>query len=377
MTIDLYTEFSQDLEYIWTKFENEAIMTPFQSYAWLSHWQHTVGNPLLLVQPQIVHLHTEGNTIAILPMGIRKMFGVRILEWLGSNQADYMGPLLIDNHDKIYHNENIWNLIKQNLYRFDVIHLRKQYKKTIQFLKYINLSSSNNKNLKAYKSSLPNKWDDYFGNIKKKLRSDSRRQYRRLAKNGDVKFIYAGSLGLKSDIIKSMIIQKRRRYQEKGVLDLLANKENQHFYLGLNKLHSDKFKIHCTSLTVGDISVATHVGFYDDTTFYYLMPANEGIDWMKYSPGRLLLIELLRWSIENKLKFFDFTIGGEAYKKDWTNLETELFDSFKTVSIIGKFYILALHINSIKKKISFIYNSWILDSIKPKEKYKKWKQIKL
>ena len=200
----------------------------------------------------------------------------------------------------------------------------------------------------------------YFGNIKKKLRSHSRRQNRRLAKNGDVQFIYAGSLGLKSDIIKSMIIQKRRRYQEKGVLDLL-----------------DKFKIHCTSLTVGDISVATHVGFYDDTTFYYLMPANEGIDWMKYSPGRLLLIELLRWSIENKLKFFDFTIGGEAYKKDWTNLETELFDSFKTVSIIVKFYILALHINSIKKKISFIYNSWILDSIKPKEKYKKWKQIKL
>ena len=151
MTIDLYTEFSQDLEYIWTKFENEAIMTPFQSYAWLSHWQHTVGNPLLLVQPQIVHLHTEGNTIAILPMGIRKILGLRILEWLGFKQADYMGPLLISNFDKKNYNENTWELIRSNISGVDVIHLRKQFKQTVSFIEGVNFFGSSYQKLKANK----------------------------------------------------------------------------------------------------------------------------------------------------------------------------------------------------------------------------------
>ena len=57
--IDVYTEFNNDLENIWVKFEKDAVMTPFQSYAWLSHWQYMVGKPLFSVQPQIVHLHME------------------------------------------------------------------------------------------------------------------------------------------------------------------------------------------------------------------------------------------------------------------------------------------------------------------------------
>ena len=165
MKIDVYTEFNSDLENIWVKFEKNAVMTPFQSYAWLSHWQYMVGKPLFSVQPQIVHLHMKGNTIAILPMGIRKIFGVRILEWLGLHQADYMGPLIIKNFDNINHDENIWNLIENSLSKFDVIHLIKQFELTVKFLKKINFLFSQNQNHKAYKASLPDKWDDYFGNI--------------------------------------------------------------------------------------------------------------------------------------------------------------------------------------------------------------------
>ena len=135
---------------------------------------------------------------------------------------------------------------------------------------------------------------------------------------------------------------------------MLAVKEYQHFYQGLADLFSDNFKIHCAALKVGDVLIATHVGVIDDTTFYYLMPANEGDDWKKYSPGRLLLLEILKWSIDNKLKFFDFTVGGEAYKKDWCNIETKLFEYVVPNSWIGiSFRYAQKHKNKIKLLIKY------------------------
>jgi CelD/BcsL family acetyltransferase involved in cellulose biosynthesis len=354
--IDIYTEFNNDLENIWTNFEKNAVMTPFQSYGWLSYWQHTVGGPLLSVQPRIIHLHKKGNTIAILPMGIRRILGLRILEWLGFKQADYMGPLLISNFDKKNYNENTWELIRSNISGVDVIHLRKQFKQTVSFIEGVNFFGSSYQKLKANKILLLDNWDEYFGNIRKKLRSDSQRQRRRLEEIGKVNFNISERAEGNTKIIQSMITQKSRRYRETGLMDMLAVKEYQQFYQGLGVVSFDNMKVHCAALCVGDVMVATHVGIVDKDTFYYLMPANKGGNWKKYSPGRLLLIELINWAMQNKLKFFDFTVGDETYKKDWCNIETDLFDIRKVVTPIGLFYIFALYINLFVKKVSFLQN---------------------
>ena len=57
-----------------------------------------------------------------------------------------------------------------------------------------------------------------------------------------------------------------------------------------------------------------------------------------FSPGRLLLIKLLKWSIINKLSIYDFTIGGEAYKKIWCNKDENLYFSLKSITLKGKIY---------------------------------------
>ena len=102
---------------------------------------------------------------------------------------------------------------------------------------------------------------------------------------------------------------------------------------------------------MGDVKVTTHVGIVDESTFYYLMPAHEGGEWEKYSPGRLLLLELLKWSINNGLKFFDFTVDGEAYKKDWCNREIDLFEVRLAVSPRGWLYLSFLKTKSVFKKV--------------------------
>ena len=131
-------------------------------------------------------------------------------------------------------------------------------------------------------------------------------------------------------------------------------REYRKFYEGLASLSSYKLKIHCSALNVGKVKVATHVGFIDGSTFYYLMPANTGGQLKKYSPSRILLMELIKWSIANGLKFFDLTIGDDAYKKKWYNVESSLHETLKINSLKGWIYITFFKMKSLLKKSSFI-----------------------
>ena len=78
-------------------------------------------------------------------------------------------------------------------------------------------------------------------------------------------------------------------------------------------------KIQVSALLLDDKILATHWGFYSKTTFYYIMPSYEGGDWSKFSPGKILLEYLMKWSVSNGLKVFDFTEGDMFYKKNWSN----------------------------------------------------------
>ena len=154
MKIDVYTEFGEDIEKLWTEFEQKVIMTPFQSFAWLSHWQTTVGDPLFSIQQQIVHIQENEQTLAIMPMGIRKRFGINILEWLGGINTDYMGPLIHSKYLIDSDNKGLWNSIKSKIEKYDVIHFQKQSQWTVQFLERIGFSNSSKKNLKEYTTFL-------------------------------------------------------------------------------------------------------------------------------------------------------------------------------------------------------------------------------
>jgi CelD/BcsL family acetyltransferase involved in cellulose biosynthesis len=352
MNIDIFSEFNEKPEALWTKFEKSAIMTPFQSYAWLSQWQKTVGDPLLSVRPKIVHLHDEGQTFAIFPFGIRKKYGVKILDWLGGNQADYMGPLLSPRfHDEYFSDYNLFQAIKSGLEGFDLMQFQKQKIDTIFILKNMGFPLIETVDTNAYKASLPATWDEYLLKIKKRIISDSLRQRRRLKKIGEIKFLIADSKETKLEVIRAMMKQKSKQYRDSGAWDMLSINEYQLFFNSLADFSSEIIKVHCAALKVDDSIIATHVGIIYNDTFYYLMPAHETGSWKRYSPGRILLLELLKWSIKNGLKYYDFTIGNESYKKDWCDNQLELYKVIKPITLKGQVFINA---QAIKGKINEI-----------------------
>jgi CelD/BcsL family acetyltransferase involved in cellulose biosynthesis len=351
MKIDIYSRFDENIKQIWLRFEKDNDILPFQKFDWLNQWYKFVGLPLFSIYPQIVHIELDGETALILPFGLRTKYGIKILEWLGGINTDYMGPLINNKSIKLLENNNIWSKIRQKIKKHDLIHLEKQTLLTIDILKKIGFKSRGNENLKSFQTELLPSWDDYAMKISKKVKSDSRRQRRRLGEIGNLKFNFAEDNENKERIIELMINQKKRRYNETKVWDMFSINEYNNFYKSLSTLDPLNSFIHCSELRVDNNTIATHVGITNSSTFYYLMPAHEAGEWEKYSPGRLLLIELLKWAIKNNKKIFDFTVGGEKYKKVWCDLNLDLFEILYPVTFKGRIMIKIISLKLFLKKI--------------------------
>jgi CelD/BcsL family acetyltransferase involved in cellulose biosynthesis len=61
-----------------------------------------------------------------------------------------------------------------------------------------------------------------------------------------------------------------------------------------------------------------------------------------YSPSRLLISFLVRWSISKKVNIFDFTLGDEKYKSNWSNESLKIFNYCKLIKFKAFYYFIFL-----------------------------------
>ena len=370
IAIRIYSSFSGELEEKWKRLEEQYAWSPFLTFRWLSHWQAIVGEPALGMKLQIVVLTHKDVVTGILPLGVRKIKGVTVLEWLGGIHADYMGPLLhADYLIPATEFTALWHQISAQIAKHDVVYLRRQPGKLETVINPFVAFLPAKHNETSFQTTLNGSWDEFCKTrFKKKIQLDSRRQRLRVQELGILRFVIADSAETAGTIIDKMIAYKRQRYLAMGVTDYLASEKHRQFYLQLPEgLKKGIAKLHCAALTVDDQIIATHVGMVMNDTFYYLMPANDGEIWQRYSAGRLLLENLLEWAFHNGLKVFDFTIGAEDYKKNWCDSERLLYDYFKPANLKGKAY--GKYINLIQKlsKVAFfkkIRKKWLSRSTK-------------
>ena len=118
-----------------------------------------------------------------------------------------------------------------------------------------------------------------------------------MKKIGNIKFEIAKNLDEARIFTNKMILQKSSQYARTGVDNQFDNKGYKNFYFELNKYAFYKKLIHLSSLKVDSEIIAVHWGIIDkkNRTLYYLMPSNDFANWSKYSPGRILMIYLLKW----------------------------------------------------------------------------------
>ena len=317
------------LKTLWEKMEEKNSFSIFQSFSWNKNWYERIGSKDSNLKIIIKVAFIDNLPVAIFPLILKKRYFNTIIEFFGEDQFDYKTPIF-DKNINIY---EVWKKINESLPKHDVKYLDKipsHLGNNSNPFATLNFSKSFHESYQIY---LPNTVED-LSSISKSSKSQTLRRRRRLSERGDLEFKVCNSFDDYKKIIEETFKQKENRYIETGVRNILTNNDVRNFYESLYYSELGKIKVHLSYLSLNNEILATHLGFIYNDTFYWIFPSFKRSNFDKFSPGRILLYELIIQSIEGGLKKFDFTVGSEDFKKKWSNNSTNLityydYNSFK------------------------------------------------
>jgi CelD/BcsL family acetyltransferase involved in cellulose biosynthesis len=331
----------------WSAFQEQGELYIFQTHEWLENWYTNVGvkQP---IQPWLVAVYTDtGRPLCFFPFGIERRKFVTVLTWLGEAFIDYGAPIvtpvfteLLGSVEDVDFND-IWDMVIEHIPPVDMIWLAKipetinRVKNPICALKCKRYHSS------AYYVRLSGDWDDFYRrHAGAKTRSTDRRKHRRLSETGSLSFCMTDGSdeSVFRDITGAMIEQKQNRYREILAPDFLDPEPHKRFFMDPSRALLTSGVLNISGLRLNGKIITTHWGMTYRGRYYYYMPSFAGGHWMRYSPGRLLLFHLFKWCLQRGIEVFDFTIGDEAYKRDWCDTELNLYQFCSVLSRKGKLY---------------------------------------
>ena len=331
-----------DVEREWRQFEQSADCTAFQSFDWLAAWCRHIG-PLTRTQPAIVVGRHGGETLFILPLAVTPG-AVRRLTWLGSDLCDYNGPLLAQACASQLTPErfgDLWREICRRLQsdkrtRHDLVELTKMPERVgAQANPFLALSAGLNPS-NAYVADLFGTWNEFYeAKRSSATRRRDRSKLKRLGEIGEVRFVTPQDRGEIERSIDMLIEQKSRSFARMGVANMFARPGWSEFFTAVATGERTRHLVHVSRLDVGSVWSAINLGLVFRDTYYHVLASYDDGEISRFGPGAAHLRDLLRYSIERGLKHFDFTIGDERYKREWSDRTIMLYDHVVAASVRG------------------------------------------
>jgi CelD/BcsL family acetyltransferase involved in cellulose biosynthesis len=326
----------QDIDAIeaeWRAFEQQADATAFQSFDWLSLWYRHVGQPAG-VRPAIVLGRSAGELVLLLPLAVKPGL-VRTLTFLGEDLCDYNAPLMapgLSAQLDAVHVAALWNDIRARLRELpqlghDLVQLTKM-PETIgaQPNPFLHLEVALNPS-GAYLTQLAGTWDEFYSAKRSSAtRRRDRTKRKRLAEQGEVRFVTPQDADEGTRTVQTLIAQKTKAFARMGVPNLFARPGYTAFFLDLATNPRTRHLVHVSRLDVGPIFAAINLGLTFHGSYYHVLASYEDGEVARFGPGAAHLRDLLQYAIEKGCNRFDFTIGDERYKLEWSDTVVKLYD---------------------------------------------------
>jgi CelD/BcsL family acetyltransferase involved in cellulose biosynthesis len=342
-----------EVEREWKAFEQHADRTVFQSFDWLAAWQHCIGARHGTAPAIVLGRDGDGQILFILPLAVeRDRLAPRLtrrLTWLASPLCDYNAPMLAENFSDRMSAERFvlaWRDIVALLrsdprFRFDLVDLQKMPEAVgAQRNPFLDLAAFDFQVLPhpsgAYVANLGRDWEQFYAAKRSsQTRKKERKQLKHLAEHGEVRFVDVQDRDDIAATLATLISQKSRAFARMGVEDLFARPGYREFFIAVATDPGMREVIQVSRLDVGATPAATNVGLKFRDCYYLILSSYDDGELARFGPGRAHLHELLRYAIDGGFAHFDFTVGDEPYKRDWSDTELALYDHLAAVTLRG------------------------------------------
>jgi hypothetical protein len=154
------------------------------------------------------------------------------------------------------------------------------------------------------------RWEDFVALVQGRIGNlfpDSRRKRRKLERDvGPIRFLFHDE---RPEVLDTCVRWKSAQYIATGLRNMFADGRNVELFRRL----AAAGLVRVSSLHAGDRLVAVHLGALHERRCYWWVPAYDP-ELGRYSPGRLMLEDLLEHSYRSGHAEWDFLIGNEDYK---------------------------------------------------------------
>jgi CelD/BcsL family acetyltransferase involved in cellulose biosynthesis len=318
----------------WRRFEETADCTVFQTFDWLSAWQRHIGQRNGVTPAIVVGQGADGRLLFLIPLAVAPGV-VRRLTFLGSDLCDYNAPLLApDFSDQVKPPQflALWAEICSLLQRHprchhDLIDLTKMPetvgRQCNPFAGFdVRLHPSG-----AHFVQLQGTWDEFY---RAKRSSATRRRDRskrkRLSESGELRFVTASKPDEVARALTTLIEQKDKAFARMGVTSVFAPPGHRDFYFDLATDDRMRHLVHISRLDVGAVPAAVNLGLTFRGSYYHVLASYDDGELARFGPGTAHLRDLLCYAIGRHMSVFDFTVGDEPYKLEWSDGARHLYD---------------------------------------------------
>jgi CelD/BcsL family acetyltransferase involved in cellulose biosynthesis len=332
------------IEQEWRTFAPRAACTVFQMFDWLAKWQRHVGSRRGTIPAIVCGRDDDARLLFVLPLAIERRGPVRCLVWLGSELCDYNMPVLCERFAGQLGAgafAPLWRDIVRLLRtdprcRFDLIDLQKM-PETIgrhrnPFLDLPVLLNPSG----AHIATLEGDWDRFYAAKRSaSTRKRERGKLKQLAQHGEIRFAHVQDGADVARTMDTLISQKEDSFARMGVENIFALPGYREFVFDVAADPDMRELVHVGRMDVGSTAAATSLGLTFRGCYYLLFSSYQDGDLARFGPGRAHLHELLRHAIDRGFTRFDFTIGDEAYKREWSDIELKLYDHLAANTVRG------------------------------------------
>ena len=346
MQVSLHADMLE-IEADWRRFEQRADCTVFQSFTWLSTWLCHIGQPKGTRAAIAVGRDDHGELLFILPLAVERHGLVRTLTWLGSDNNDYNAPLLAPHLLQLISGKDflaLWRHILQRIqseqhWRFDLIEfVRMPATLGHKPNPFLGLPVSPHPD-HAYRTHLNADWETFYASKRSpSTRGRERTKRNRLSAMGAIEFATSTGSEEIARSVDTLISQKKLSFARMGARNIFERPGWSAFYRALASDSGACDFAHVSRLDVGSAAGAVNLGLIFQGTYYHLLASHSDGDMARFSPGAVHLQELMRYAIARGCADYDFTIGDESYKRDWSETQAVLFDHVSAARVRGALF---------------------------------------
>jgi CelD/BcsL family acetyltransferase involved in cellulose biosynthesis len=341
---------------IWVTLEATGVSTVYQSFVWCRMWLQRVGKARSISPIIVVAENMFGEAMFIVPLQMRRKYGLRIVEALTAPQGAYafgvFNKAFLEKQAEQWFEKHFEDLVAI-LPRHDVLRLADTPAAISNIrnplLVVRNFEAANLTHIMGLQSN-------YQALLEKKRSPESRRSMRKrdakLQAAGKLVFDLPLSLEERKATVEMMLTHQKLRLAEAGVHGVFDAVEQQ-FIVDLIHTHtaSGAFLRPYRLMLDGEI-VAVMLGAYNQGTYWALISSIAPGPIQKYSPGDYALRSMIKHLCEDGTQVLDFSAGNTAYKGHWSDRQIPLYFIVRASTVCGMVAATVMLLRETIKRIS-------------------------